>query len=282
MHFSCHCYLCIAILISGNEEPHNLTSTVVITCSSDLVVQTIRWLDDEGQELFANVGQQQLNLTIDSVGLELDNTMYTCEVRATGITTNITEAILFRVNSKHVLVAEFCPLHIILSDALAPRIPESVEISSITPTSATVQFTLTDPFDVTRPEGFVVMYGLISGQLNSNSSVTTAISSSQTYSIPLTSLQIGTQYFYRVIATNQFVSNSTREMSFMTKEARKCTHATKLYTRSHCYVIARCLLHQGFKQFTQIYFRIITCKKCQFIFSGCLHCGSKLATSCLT
>ena len=67
-------------------------------------------------------------------------------------------------------------------DALAPRIPESVEISSITPTSATIQFTLTDPFVAAHPEGFVVMYGPTSGQLNSNSSVITATSSSQTYS----------------------------------------------------------------------------------------------------
>ena len=65
-------------------------------------MQTIRWLDESGQELFENVGQQQLNLTIDSVGLELDNTTYTCEVRvmlATGATT-IRETITFTVNSK--------------------------------------------------------------------------------------------------------------------------------------------------------------------------------------
>ena len=109
------------------------------------------------------------------------------------------------------------------SDALAPRIPESVEISSITPTSATVQFTLTDPFDVTRPEGFVVMYGLISGQLNSNSSVITATSSSQTFSITLTSLQIGTQYFYSVIATNQFATQMIDEVTLFTEDARKST-----------------------------------------------------------
>ena len=113
-------------------------------------------------------------------------------------------------------VVEFALHDIILSsDALARHIPESVEISSITPTSATVQFTLTDPFDVPRaPEGFVVMYGLISGQLNSNSSVITATSSSQTYSITLTSLQIGTQYFYSVVSTNQFATQMTEEMTF--------------------------------------------------------------------
>ena len=107
-----------------------------------------------------------------------------------------------------------------IGDSLAPRIPESVEISSITPTSATVQFTLTDPFDVTRPEGFVVMYGLISGQLNSNSSVITATSSSQTYSITLTSLQIGTQYFYRILGTNQFATRLANETSFLTDDTR--------------------------------------------------------------
>ena len=106
-------------------------------------------------------------------------------------------------------------------DTLAPRIPESVQIRYIIPTSVTVQFSLTDPFDATRPEGFVVMYGLISGQLNSNSSVITATSSSQTYSITLTSLQIGTRYFYRVIATNQFATEITDEMSLLTNDTRK-------------------------------------------------------------
>ena len=182
-------------------------------------MQTIRWLDESGQVLFENVGQQQLNLTIDSVGLELDNTMYTCEVTATGITTTITETIIIGL-SKNIHFRNLV-LYVLSPDALAPRIPESVEISSITPTSATVQFTLTDPFDVTRPEGFVVMYGLISGQLNSNSSVITATSSSQTYSITLTSLQSGTQYFYRVIATNQFATRTTNEMTLLTDDTSK-------------------------------------------------------------
>ena len=93
----------IDILISRNDQPHDPSSTVAITCSSDLAVQTMRWLNEGGQELFANVGQQQLNLTIDSVGLELDNTMYTCEVTAAGITIAITESIIIRVNSKHII-----------------------------------------------------------------------------------------------------------------------------------------------------------------------------------
>ena len=127
------------------------------------------------------------------------------------------------------------PAYSILSNTDV-RTPDRVQISSITPTSATVQFTLTDPFDVTRPEGFVVMYGLISGQLNSNSSVITATSSSQTYSITLTSLQSGTQYFYRIIATNQFVTRMTDEITFVTNDTSKLIiehmHTCKVHTCS--------------------------------------------------
>ena len=83
---------------------HQIDSSVAITCSSDLVVQTIRWLNnsDNGQELISNSGQQQLLLPIESVTLNLNNTMYTCEVQvllATGVET-IQETITFQVDSK--------------------------------------------------------------------------------------------------------------------------------------------------------------------------------------
>ena len=81
---------------------HQINSSVTITCSSDLAVQTIRWLSnsDNGQELISNSGQQQLLLQIESVTLSLNNTMYTCEVQvllATGVE-NIQENITFQVN----------------------------------------------------------------------------------------------------------------------------------------------------------------------------------------
>ena len=94
----------IGIVISGNERIHQISSSVAITCSSDLAVQTIRWLNNSnnGQELISNSGQQQLLLPIESVTLNLDNTMYTCEVQvilATGVET-IQENITFQVASK--------------------------------------------------------------------------------------------------------------------------------------------------------------------------------------
>ena len=90
------------IIVSGNMMLHQLQTSVAITCSSDLAVQTIRWLNnsDNGQELISNSGQQPLLLPIESVTLNLDNTMYTCEVQvmlATGVET-IQEMIIFRVD----------------------------------------------------------------------------------------------------------------------------------------------------------------------------------------
>ena len=95
----------IGIVISGNEEMHQINSSVTITCSSDLAVQTIRWLNnsDNGQVLIRISGQQQLLLSIESVTLNLDNTIYTCEVQvmlATDAIKTIKERIVFRVNSK--------------------------------------------------------------------------------------------------------------------------------------------------------------------------------------
>ena len=81
---------------------HQIKSSVAITCSSDLAARIIRWLNnsDNGQELISNSGQQQLLLSIESVTLNLDNTMYTCEVQvmlASGIQT-IQETITIQVN----------------------------------------------------------------------------------------------------------------------------------------------------------------------------------------
>ena len=97
----------IGIVISGNEEMHHISSSVTITCSSDLAVQTIRWLNnsDNGQLLITNSGQQQLLLLIESVTFNHDNTVYTCEVQvmlATGVET-IQEMTTFRVDSKLLL-----------------------------------------------------------------------------------------------------------------------------------------------------------------------------------
>ena len=98
-------FLVADIVITGNEERHEIQSSVSISCSSDLSVQTIRWLNnsDNGRELFSNSGQQQLLLPIERVASFLANTMYTCEVQvmlSTGRIEVFQQAIMIQVQSK--------------------------------------------------------------------------------------------------------------------------------------------------------------------------------------
>ena len=208
-------YIIIGIVISGNERMHQINSSINITCSSDLAVQTIRWLNN-GQELISNSGQ----LLIESVALNLDNTMYTCEVQvmlATRVET-VQETITIQVNGKHQNNYDNVLLHNIITDELAPRFPTSTRIISITSSSATIQWMLTDPYIPSRPETFSVFYGISSEDLNSNSLQTMANSMIQTYSTPLTSLQIGTLYYYKVRSTNEFATRDTQVLSFTTND----------------------------------------------------------------
>ena len=128
-----------------------------------------------------------------------------------------------------------------------PRLPENVnvQIVSTTQTTATVQFSLTGPFRAAHPEQFVVMYGLSQSQLNSNSSVVTATSSSQVYSIPLSSLRGGTQYFYRIVATNRFSSRSTDVFSFLTEEECKCSQILAVIGYSYSFFFLYFSFHEN-------------------------------------
>ena len=75
------------ILISGNGQFHNPSSSINLTCSSNLSVQAVHWLDRDGVVLLSSVEEQQLDLSIENA---LNNTIFTCEVTvvlATGLTT---------------------------------------------------------------------------------------------------------------------------------------------------------------------------------------------------
>ena len=101
------CSIILGVKIIGNEEAHQIGSSVSISCSSDLAVQTIRWLNnsDNGQELFSNSGQQQLLFPIESVPPTLANTNYTCEVILVGMGMVARRNIIFQnsLNSNHIL-----------------------------------------------------------------------------------------------------------------------------------------------------------------------------------
>ena len=78
---------------------------------------------------------------------------------------------------------------------------------------------LTEPFNDTRPETFVVLYGTTQNELTRTStSMVIATAKSQTYSIQLNSLDIGTQYYFQVQSRNKFESIVSNVMDFTTDD----------------------------------------------------------------
>ena len=95
----------LGIVITGNEDAHQIGSSANISCSNGLAVQTIQWLNNSnnGLELFSNSGQQQLLLRLESVSLSQANTMYTCEVILVGTGAVIHKSITLLVDSNIIL-----------------------------------------------------------------------------------------------------------------------------------------------------------------------------------
>ena len=107
------------------------------------------------------------------------------------------------------------------ADSITPRRPMSIRVTSITSSSATIQWMLTDPYNVSQPETFIVSYGVIPGQLNMSTLGVTASPTSQTYSTQLNSLQPGTEYFYRIESRNTHSTVLTQVSSFETIDSSK-------------------------------------------------------------
>ena len=95
---------------------------------------------------------------------------------------------------------------------------------------------LTEPFNATRPETFVVLYGRTqNGLTRTSTSMVIATATSQTYSIQLNSLDIGTQYYFQVQSRNRFGSVVSNVMDFTTNDTSELSNNVdiiKLITRS--------------------------------------------------
>ena len=113
----------------------------------------------------------------------------------------------------------------IIADANFPRHPESVIVTSTTPTGVTIQWMLTEPFNAALPETFVVLYGTRQDRLTRTStSMVIAIATSQTYSIQLNSLDIGTQCYFQVQSRNRFRSVVSNVMDFTTDDTSELSN----------------------------------------------------------
>ena len=99
---------------------------------------------------------------------------------------------------------------------------------------------LTEPFNATKPETFVVLYGRTqNGLTRTSTSMVIATATSQTYSIQLNSLDIGTQYYFQVQSRNRFGSVVSNVMDFTTDDASKLSKEfyslVKLYQDNYYY-----------------------------------------------
>ena len=110
---------------------------------------------------------------------------------------------------------------------------------------------LNEPFNATRPETFVVLYGTTQNRLTRTStSMVIATATSQTYSIQLNSLDIGTQYYFQVQSRNGFGSVVSNVMDFTTNDASKFNSSFEfvvatLYSNIisfHCSFLFQCLV----------------------------------------
>ena len=110
---------------------------------------------------------------------------------------------------------------LVITDELAPRFPSSVAETTITSSTANIRWMLTDPYNPSRPETFMVSYGITAGQLNISTPGVTANPTSQAYSTQLNSLEPATAYFYRLKSVNRFDTLISHELSFITKDDSK-------------------------------------------------------------
>ena len=110
----------------------------------------------------------------------------------------------------------------IITGPYSPRHPESVIVTSTTPTGVTIQWMLAEPFNATRPETFAVLYGTAqNGLTRTSTSMVNATSTSQTYSTQLNSLDIGTQYYQ---SRNRFGSVVSNVMDFTTDDTSELSY----------------------------------------------------------
>ena len=98
-------YFLLAIQLLGNKTIYRLGSSISVICSSNLTVQSIRWLSASSNNetiLLDNSSVQKLVLTIDRTTTAINNTMYTCEINVnlSSSVTSINESFSLLVDRK--------------------------------------------------------------------------------------------------------------------------------------------------------------------------------------
>ena len=81
-----YAFFCIAVEVTGLEQPLTVGETASVVCASILRVSSIQWLFDDEIVKEDTSGLQELDLTFSPVNDSIHNRQYICKVTADGTT----------------------------------------------------------------------------------------------------------------------------------------------------------------------------------------------------
>ena len=105
-----------------------------------------------------------------------------------------------------------------------PRVPNMIEVVSITETTAIIQWSFSSLIGEGGPETYTVLYGTSPDQLVMSTPSIPSNPNMQQYTQTLGSLQPGTMYYIEIQSRNAFATQTTNDMTnFKTMDRREFT-----------------------------------------------------------
>ena len=100
-------YMNTGITLSGLDQALTVGQSVTITCTTNINVSSIEWMDETSAVLNSTTDQTEVEYTIPLVRDDLQGLQYTC--RAVAGTTNYTETVEIQVVGKS-MSPHFCEI----------------------------------------------------------------------------------------------------------------------------------------------------------------------------
>ena len=72
----------LGLQLTGLSPQYSVGDSVFITCSTDLKVDRLVWLNDDGQEIANTFSEPLLPLMLNSVEESMNNALFTCQAQS--------------------------------------------------------------------------------------------------------------------------------------------------------------------------------------------------------
>ena len=110
------------------------------------------------------------------------------------------------------------------------RVPDMIEVVSITETTVTIQWSFSSPIGEGGPETYTVLYGTSLDQLVMSTPSISSDPDMQPFSYILGPLQPGTMHYIEIQSRNAFATRTTSDMtSFKTMDRSEFINLLALY-----------------------------------------------------